>query len=106
MSTCHYYLDHSTSRGIHLPSLSMITTGVTLFCTMRLGPGVVRASTTVNSSSPSTMVSSSAESIEHASAPLAEPGPKVRGIEDEEKSTADATNIHKTQAINAEFDRG
>lgn len=64
----------------------MIVTGVALFCMLRLGPGVVRVSTTVNSSSPSTMLSAGADSGVHTSALSAEPGAKVRGVRSREKS--------------------
>lgn len=84
----NYHLDRPLLCEIHLPSPSVIITGVALFRMLRLGPGVVRASMTVNSSSPSTMLSSTPDSVVHASALSAEPSPKVRGIKSIEKSPA------------------
>lgn len=83
-----YPLFDVSAREIYLPSLSVIITGVALFCMLRLDPGVVRASMTVNSSSPSTMLSAMADSVVHASALSPDPGPKVRGIKSMEKSPA------------------
>ena len=82
----HYYLDRVILCMEYIPSLSLIATEVILFNMVRLGPGVVRDSRMVNSSSPSTMLSSIAKSVVHTCALSAEPGSKVRGIKGITKS--------------------